>query len=321
MTKTFIFPVAALAAGAIVLAACHGLPGAGLLASGVRASEDGLWDQASERWKEVLAGNPDSPAAHNNLAVAAERDGRNDEARRGYQKAAELAPENPYIGENLARFERSGRPAAGEEPAIPKSPGESPGIRLVSFPVRLAPSVDLGQASEILLAPFRQERPGRELADWLSGQLTDRLKQGFAGTVGAAEVDWSGAPGLDDPAFWKNVGAGHDKAVILSGSIVLSGATEKALPAGGFVSDGPFKGQAVRLMERRRFALSLDSVLFSAATGERIFSETYSETQIYDGSGPADEVAFAALLDKLLPRLTAALLGSKTTESRYLLTR
>jgi hypothetical protein len=323
MSRKFIGPLAALVAGAFILGACHRIPASGPLAAGVRASEDGLWDEAAERWQKALAEDPGSAAAHNNLAVAAERRGRNDEALRDYQAAARLDPDNTWIRENLARFERAGESAPEESPAAGGDLDQAPGVRSVSFTVHTAAAVDLGAYSEIQVTEFRQEQegPDPELAAWLTEQLTSQIGRTFKGTVIRRAIDWNGAARLDDPGFWRGLGAGLGEGVFLSGKMRFSGTTEKALPVGGLVRDGPFAAKNRGLQERRRFTLSLEPVLLSAATGTPVFRETYSDTQIYDGPGPADEVAFAALLDKVLPRFLAAILGADRSQSRYLLLR
>lgn len=72
---------------------------------GIWAVENDLWDEAVFRWKKVLAANPDSVAAHNNLAVAYEKKGLWEEARREYQAALKLAPQNTWVKSNYQKFQ------------------------------------------------------------------------------------------------------------------------------------------------------------------------------------------------------------------------
>ena len=89
---------------------------------GIWAAERNLWDEAVYRWKRVLAASPDSVAAHNNLAVAYEKKGLVEEARREYETALKLAPENAKVKFNYAKFKDSleaadtaGQPKAKEK--------------------------------------------------------------------------------------------------------------------------------------------------------------------------------------------------------------
>ena len=321
MPRKSLTLVALLVAAALAAGACRTVASSGPLADGVRASRDGLWDEAAERWQKALALDPDSAPALNNLGVAAERAGHEDEARRYYREAAGIDPDNVYIQENLARFDRPGDIDA--EPGTTPDSTAGSGVRVVSFTRRTAASFDLASYSEILVASFRQDQepPDPGLTDWLGDQLASMFGRSFKGPVGRAEVDWSGSARLDNPPFWKTLGGSREGVAILSGSLKFTARTEKALPAGGIVRDGPFGNRERGLKERHRFLLTLEPVLLSAATGEPLFTETYTETRVYDDPSPSDLVAFAALLDGALPRFLAAVLGADTVQTRFLLLR
>ncbi len=74
---------------------------------GIEAAQKGLWDEAIFRWERTLQSNPNSPAAHNNLAVAYEKKGDFDKAENEYKKALELSPENEYIQSNYKKFKEN----------------------------------------------------------------------------------------------------------------------------------------------------------------------------------------------------------------------
>lgn len=71
---------------------------------GAEAARKDLWDEAIFRWKKVISSNPQSAAAHNNLAVAYEKKGLWDEANKEYEIALKLSPENKYIKSNYQDF-------------------------------------------------------------------------------------------------------------------------------------------------------------------------------------------------------------------------
>ena len=73
---------------------------------GIAAAQKDLWDEAIFRWKKVLETTPHSAAAHNNLAVAYEKKGSWEEAKKEYEIAFKLSPENTYIKSNYQNFKR-----------------------------------------------------------------------------------------------------------------------------------------------------------------------------------------------------------------------
>ncbi len=74
------------------------------LSAGVTAAGEERWDEAVQYWKKALEKDPDSAAAHNNLAVAYEKRGALDEAGREYEAALRLDPENALIKANYESF-------------------------------------------------------------------------------------------------------------------------------------------------------------------------------------------------------------------------
>jgi Tfp pilus assembly protein PilF len=73
---------------------------------GILAAQRNLWDEAIFRWKKAVELDPDSAAAHNNLAVAYEQKGLLKEAEKEYKLALELNPKNEYIQANYEKFKQ-----------------------------------------------------------------------------------------------------------------------------------------------------------------------------------------------------------------------
>lgn len=73
---------------------------------GILAAQRNLWDEAIFRWKKAVDLDPDSAAAHNNLAVAYEKKGLLEEAEKEYKLALELNPKNEYIQANYEKFKQ-----------------------------------------------------------------------------------------------------------------------------------------------------------------------------------------------------------------------
>lgn len=101
-------PVVLLAAVILsVLSGCSRPLYLNQLRFGVWASDKDLWDEAVFRWKKAVAADPLSVAAHNNLAVAYEKKGQWEEARKEYTIALKLAPKNTYVKHNLDMFQEN----------------------------------------------------------------------------------------------------------------------------------------------------------------------------------------------------------------------
>ncbi|HOX36897.1 MAG TPA: DUF6340 family protein [Candidatus Brocadiia bacterium] len=74
------------------------------VSKGTELALKGNWDEAVTRWQAALEINAGDAAALNNLAVAAERASRNEEAWDLYQKASSAAPDNDEILANKSDF-------------------------------------------------------------------------------------------------------------------------------------------------------------------------------------------------------------------------
>ncbi len=85
-------------------AACRLPPASKPLLNGVAAARADRWDEAARQWKSALDLGPDSAAAHNNLAVAFEKQGAFEEARKEYEAALRLDPANAAIKDNYEKF-------------------------------------------------------------------------------------------------------------------------------------------------------------------------------------------------------------------------
>jgi Tfp pilus assembly protein PilF len=99
LTLTVIVLPALLAFGA-----CARPLASGALSAGVAAAREDRWDEAVRYWRAALEQDPDSAAAHNNLAVALEKQGAWEEAGREYDAALRLDPANAEIRVNYESF-------------------------------------------------------------------------------------------------------------------------------------------------------------------------------------------------------------------------
>jgi Tfp pilus assembly protein PilF len=71
---------------------------------GINVAQRGLWREAIYRWEKAVELDPTYAAAFNNLAIAYEHEGQLDKARKAYEKALQLDPNNSQIRQNYELF-------------------------------------------------------------------------------------------------------------------------------------------------------------------------------------------------------------------------
>lgn len=71
---------------------------------GIAVAQRGLWREAIYRWEQAAKIDPSYPAAFNNLAVAYEHEGQFEKARKAYERALELEPDNQLVRQNYELF-------------------------------------------------------------------------------------------------------------------------------------------------------------------------------------------------------------------------
>ena len=71
---------------------------------GISVAQRGLWREAIYRWEKAVELDPTYAAAFNDLAIAYEHEGQLDKARKAYDKALELDPNNTEIKQNFELF-------------------------------------------------------------------------------------------------------------------------------------------------------------------------------------------------------------------------
>ncbi|PWT80690.1 MAG: hypothetical protein C5B57_11840 [Blastocatellia bacterium] len=86
------------------------------VAFGISVAQRGLWREAIYRWEKAVELDPTYAAAFNDLAIAYEHEGQLDKARKAYEKALELEPNNSEIRQNFELFkEINDRTSSGKE--------------------------------------------------------------------------------------------------------------------------------------------------------------------------------------------------------------
>ena len=83
---------------------------------GINVAQRGLWREAIYRWQKASELDPTYVAAYNDLAIAYEHEGQLDKARKAYEKAIELDPNNTQVRQNYELFkEINDRTTQGKE--------------------------------------------------------------------------------------------------------------------------------------------------------------------------------------------------------------
>jgi Flp pilus assembly protein TadD len=86
------------------------------VAFGISVAQRGLWREAIYRWERAIEIDPTYAAAFNDLAIGYEHEGQFDKARKAYERALELEPENYQIRQNFELFkEINDRQSPGSE--------------------------------------------------------------------------------------------------------------------------------------------------------------------------------------------------------------
>src|SRR5580765_3489606 len=74
------------------------------VAFGINVAQRGLWREAIYRWEKAVEIDPNYAAAFNDLGIAYEHEGQLEKARKAYEKALALDPNNSNIRQNYDLF-------------------------------------------------------------------------------------------------------------------------------------------------------------------------------------------------------------------------
>ena len=83
---------------------------------GINVAQRGLWREAIYRWEKATEIDPTYAAAFNDLAIAYEHEGQLEKARKAYEKALQLDPNNAQVRQNYELFkEINDRTGSGKD--------------------------------------------------------------------------------------------------------------------------------------------------------------------------------------------------------------
>ena len=71
---------------------------------GINMAQKGLWREAIYRWERAIQIDPTYAAAYNDLAIAYEHEGQLGKARKAYETALQLDPNDTNIQQNYELF-------------------------------------------------------------------------------------------------------------------------------------------------------------------------------------------------------------------------
>ena len=168
-----------------------------------------------------------------------------------------------------------------------------------------------GSFDEVVVTDFREDPPlpdfraGRELREYLAVEI-GRAFRGAVTRLDAPEEALSG---------------GRERSLVLAGSIRMATEVRKALDTKNVPSDGPFKPPGRGLIEVRRWTMTVDLSVLSAADGATLYHRRFEEERDYGDLDKPAEFAFSELSARVRARLLPVLLGSSTPETRTLIVR
>jgi len=83
---------------------------------GINVAQRGLWREAIYRWEKATEIDPTYAAAFNDLAIAYEHEGQLEKARKAYEKALQIDPNNAQVRQNYELFkEINDRTGSGKD--------------------------------------------------------------------------------------------------------------------------------------------------------------------------------------------------------------
>jgi type IV pilus assembly protein PilF len=83
---------------------------------GIKVAQRGLWREAIYRWEKATELDPTYAAAFNDLAIAYEHEGQLEKARKAYEKALQIDPNNAQVRQNYELFkEINDRTGSGKD--------------------------------------------------------------------------------------------------------------------------------------------------------------------------------------------------------------
>ncbi len=191
----------------------------------------------------------------------------------------------------------------------------------VNLELKSPAAVDLGTTGTILLTNFMVSSAvpnvdlEKELAAYWQGELAARIKKPVKTATVADKPE-----GLsDDAAFWKQVAAGSERSVIVTGRFAFSVETRQAVvdKLTGSVQE-PFvktKGWEVR----QSFILEGRMVLRAGDTGLPVLDRVYKESVLYPGEKQPPLYALNELLQRIKVRFFRDAFGAARFQTRYLL--
>ncbi len=299
-----------------------------------RMAKDGNWGEARYRWQKASAADPDNPFILNNIAVALEATGKQDEAQEYYARAISLSGGDTVIRENARRFqylmEHLNVDDDTSQPAEPtpvannsKKPPKSPKDFNVVIRVPLPPKLDISGMNNILVASLLTEDNelsdiNREIVRYLRGELRRETSLAVLDVVPPPAIPEQRLEDLiENTEFWKHLGREHGADLILSGRIEFDRDDVSGFQNVDFVSN--VTGQKVRrteFVEMEEFRYDMTVLFIDGKTGELLFRDEVSRKITYRGMGNDSLTAFFAMSDAIVGDILAVVTSRMKHEQR-----
>lgn len=300
------------------------------LAFAAEMARAGSWHEASFRWKNVLANDPENAHLHNNLAVAAEALGKWDEAASHYGRALELESNNFHIQENRRRFsifrERLRRYAEGDDVTDQRTLtafGGEAKRKGKTFPVTVGlpmpPRLRLEGNESILFISFLDDETrfldiNREMVRYLRSAFRGRTTYEILDVVPPPAVPEQTVEDLlANVEFWKHIHREYEADLIVSGVLRFDREDVSGYQDVDVVSSTT--GQKVRqtrFVEQERFSYEVEVFFIDGREGVPLYRDKLQRSAIIRGSQNDPVTTFFDLSDTI----AAEVLSIVTTRVR-----
>ncbi len=193
------------------------------------------------------------------------------------------------------------------------------------------------ETARLLRSQLRNRQEMRVIdADVLSLVDEVRRRRGAADGVGAAIAAGDPAPIVSeqdlatyetifsDTEFWKALGEGHERPLIVTGSVLFTEVARSGISAKpvSYVNEQgveQFRTEPVYI-DQKGYSLSPKFIFIDGRTGVQLYSETYHEESYYPaGQNTPALSSYFELMDRLLPGFLSTLSTQKIRGSRILL--
>ena len=288
-------------------------------------AKQGSWREARFRWERASRQDPENPHILNNLAVAMEALGEQEEAKELYARAVVLSGGDVRIAENARRHAHVlSSTGNGENPDIasrdldhgkanPRRSRAKPKALRVGVNLQVPPRLDLLGRHSVLVASFLV--PESDMLD-TNLEMVRYLRSEFRKHTSLEVLDATPPPAIPEQRvedllanadFWQHLGREYDSDLIVSGLARFSRRDTSGFHEVDMIS--PATGQKVRqtrFVEREQFTYQLEIFYIDGKTGELLLKDQVQRSATFPGLANDRITAFYELSELIAEDILSA---------------